>query len=151
MVEEIIGASVPKTKVCVHIAPHAFIPISWFHSISRHPQRRHARSQCLCGRSPMFTNGSSGIVANTPNTPISSRRYTMHGSYENHHRIHSIALPQHEITGRAMLRINDSSLMRMGIVSHHDREAIWREIVKQRLKTDIMEARDLEYMKIYYE
>lgn len=50
-----------------------------------------------------------------------------------------------------MLRINDSSLMRMGIVSHHDRETIWREIVKQRLKTDIMEARDLEYMKIYYE
>lgn len=58
---------------------------------------------------------------------------------------------KHEITGRAMLRINDSSLMRMGIVSHHDREAIWREIVKQRLKTDIMEVRDLEYMNIYYE
>lgn len=67
-----------------------------------------------------------------------------------HHVIYAVAV-QHEITGRAMLRINDSSLMRMGIVSHHDREAIWREIVKQRLKTDIMEVRDLEYMNIYYE
>lgn len=50
-----------------------------------------------------------------------------------------------------MLRINDNSLMRMGIVCHHDRDAIWREIVKQRLKTDIMEVRDAEYMNIYYE
>ncbi|XP_005177998.1 protein aveugle-like [Musca domestica] len=51
---------------------------------------------------------------------------------------------KHEITGRALLRINDSSLQRMGITNNKDRLAIWREIVKQKLKTDIMEIRDME-------
>lgn len=50
-----------------------------------------------------------------------------------------------------MLRLNDDALQRMGIENNGDREAIWREIVKQRLKTDIMEIRDLEFMNIYYE
>ncbi|XP_055305652.1 protein aveugle [Sitodiplosis mosellana] len=58
---------------------------------------------------------------------------------------------QHEITGRALLRLNDNSLQRMGIQNNRDREAIWREIVKQRLKTDIMEIRDLEFMHMYYD
>lgn len=39
----------------------------------------------------------------------------------------------------------------MGIENNRDREAIWRKIVKQRLKTDMMEIRDLEFMNIYYE
>ncbi|XP_020812234.1 protein aveugle-like [Drosophila serrata] len=43
-----------------------------------------------------------------------------------------------------LLRITDSSLQRMGVSDNRDREAIWREIVKQRLKTDIMEIRDME-------
>ncbi|XP_075166138.1 sterile alpha motif domain-containing protein aveugle [Haematobia irritans] len=51
---------------------------------------------------------------------------------------------KHEITGRALLRINDSSLQRMGVTNNRDREAIFREIVKQKLKTDIMEIRDME-------
>ncbi|ALC41794.1 ave [Drosophila busckii] len=51
---------------------------------------------------------------------------------------------KHDITGRALLRITDSSLQRMGVTDNRDREAIWREIVKQRLKTDIMEIRDME-------
>ncbi|XP_013119419.1 protein aveugle [Stomoxys calcitrans] len=51
---------------------------------------------------------------------------------------------KNEITGRALLRINDSSLQRMGVTNNRDREAIWREIVKQKLKTDIMEIRDME-------
>lgn len=58
---------------------------------------------------------------------------------------------QHEITGRALLRLSDNSLQRMGIENNRDREAIWRELVKQRLKTDIMEIRDMEYMNVYYE
>jgi len=58
---------------------------------------------------------------------------------------------QHEITGRALLRVTDNSLQRMGIENNRDREAIWREIVKQRLKTDIMEIRDMEFMNIYYD
>lgn len=51
---------------------------------------------------------------------------------------------KHEITGCALLRLSDSALERMGIENNHHREAIWREIVKQRLKTDIMEMRDME-------
>lgn len=58
---------------------------------------------------------------------------------------------QHEITGRALLRMTDNSLLRMGIQNNRDREAIWREIVKLRLKTDIMEIKDFELMNIYYE
>lgn len=50
-----------------------------------------------------------------------------------------------------MLRITDNSLQRMGIENNRDREAIWREIVKQQLKTDIQEVRDLEFNSIYYE
>ncbi|XP_031637812.1 protein aveugle [Contarinia nasturtii] len=58
---------------------------------------------------------------------------------------------QHEITGRALLRLNDNSLQRIGIQNNRDRETIWRQILKQRLKTDSMEIRDLEFMNIYYE
>lgn len=39
----------------------------------------------------------------------------------------------------------------MGIENKIEREAILREILKQRLKTDIMEIRDLELMNIEYE
>ncbi|KAL7736471.1 hypothetical protein ACLKA6_019672 [Drosophila palustris] len=56
---------------------------------------------------------------------------------------------KHDITGRALLRITDSSLQRMGVTDNRDREAIWREIVKQRLKTDIMEIRDMERLNIH--
>lgn len=51
---------------------------------------------------------------------------------------------QHEITGRALLRLNDNYLLRLGISDKADREAIWREILKLCLKTDIMEIRDLQ-------
>lgn len=51
---------------------------------------------------------------------------------------------QHDITGRSLLRINDNSLLRLGITNDVHREAIWRQILKLRLKTDIMEIRDLQ-------
>lgn len=47
--------------------------------------------------------------------------------------------------------MTDNSLLRMGIENNREREAIWREIVKLRLKTDIMEIKDFELMNIYYE
>ncbi|CAG9129453.1 unnamed protein product [Plutella xylostella] len=50
----------------------------------------------------------------------------------------------HDITGRALVRINDNTLLRMGITAREHRDAIWREILKLRLKTDIVEIRDLE-------
>ncbi|CAG9811625.1 unnamed protein product [Chironomus riparius] len=58
---------------------------------------------------------------------------------------------KHDITGRSLLRLNDNSLKRMGLTNDVDREAILKEILKQRLKTDIMEIRDLEHMNSVYE
>ncbi|KAB0794181.1 hypothetical protein PPYR_13801 [Photinus pyralis] len=55
----------------------------------------------------------------------------------------------HEISGRALLRLNDNSLLRLGIIDAKHREAIWREILKLRLKTDIMEIRDLQIRDVY--
>lgn len=52
---------------------------------------------------------------------------------------------EHDITGRTLIRINDNSLLRLGISDMKHREAIWRQILKLRLKTDIMEIKDLEY------
>lgn len=51
---------------------------------------------------------------------------------------------QNDVTGRTLIRINDNSLLRLGITDATHREAIWREILKLRLKTDIMEIRDLQ-------
>lgn len=51
---------------------------------------------------------------------------------------------QHEITGRTLMRINDNSLLRLGITDVVHREAIWRQILKLRLKTDVVEIRDLQ-------
>lgn len=58
---------------------------------------------------------------------------------------------QNDITGSALLRITDDSLKRMEIDNNEHREVILREIMKQRLKTDIMEIRDLELMNNVYE
>lgn len=58
---------------------------------------------------------------------------------------------QHEITGQALLRITDNTLLRMGIEDNKDREAILREIIKQRLKTDIVDFRDLESKNAHYD
>ncbi|XP_037048022.1 protein aveugle isoform X3 [Bradysia coprophila] len=69
------------------------------------------------------------------------------GEYNNY----SQNFVNHDITGRALLRMTDNSLLRMGIENNREREAIWREIVKLRLKTDIMEIKDFNVMNIYYE
>ncbi|XP_063536878.1 protein aveugle [Cydia strobilella] len=50
---------------------------------------------------------------------------------------------EHDITGRALIRINDTTLLRMGITNKEHRDAIWREILKLRLKTDIVDIIDL--------
>lgn len=52
---------------------------------------------------------------------------------------------KNHITGRTLLRINDNSLLRLGVKEQNHRGAICREIVKLKLKTDIMEIRDLQY------
>lgn len=58
---------------------------------------------------------------------------------------------QHEVSGQTLLRITDNTLLRMGIKDDQDREAIMREIGKQRLKTDIVDFRDLESKNGHYD
>ncbi|KAJ8680453.1 hypothetical protein QAD02_016240 [Eretmocerus hayati] len=50
----------------------------------------------------------------------------------------------HDITGRALLRLNENILMRLGIENKEHRMDILREIMKLHLKTDILEIRDIE-------
>lgn len=57
----------------------------------------------------------------------------------------------HDITGRALLRLSDDSLRRMGIEDDNDRDVILKEIMKQRLKRDIIEIKDLEHKNNVYE
>lgn len=55
-----------------------------------------------------------------------------------------LILPQHDITGRALVRISEGTLLRMGITHPDHVEAIWREILKLRLKADIQEMKEIE-------
>nr|CAD7461361.1 unnamed protein product [Timema tahoe] len=56
---------------------------------------------------------------------------------------------QHDITGRSLIRFNESTLVRLGVDNAEHRQEIWREIMKLRLKTDIIEIRDLERRNNY--
>ncbi|KAG9509548.1 Protein aveugle, partial [Fragariocoptes setiger] len=51
---------------------------------------------------------------------------------------------QHEITGRTLCRITEVMLQRIGIQHSEHREELCRTIVKLKLKSDIVEMRDLE-------
>nr|CAG4641388.1 EOG090X0LJK [Eulimnadia texana] len=51
---------------------------------------------------------------------------------------------QHAVCGKTLVRMNDLSLQRMGISNPQHREEIWRQITKLRLKTDILEMKDME-------
>nr|CAG4643656.1 EOG090X0LJK [Ilyocryptus agilis] len=57
---------------------------------------------------------------------------------------YSELIVQHEVCGRALLRMNDVSLERLGIHNSDHREEIWRQITKLRLKADILEMKDME-------
>jgi len=50
----------------------------------------------------------------------------------------------HEITGRSLVRMNDVTLKRMGIHEDQARDEICRLVTKLKLKTDIVEMKDLE-------
>ncbi|CAG0900136.1 unnamed protein product [Darwinula stevensoni] len=57
------------------------------------------------------------------------------------------AFRQHEITGRALVHMNEGSLLQLGITDLEGCSAIWREILKLRLKTDILEMKEIENSK----
>lgn len=50
----------------------------------------------------------------------------------------------HEITGRSLVRMSDVGLQRMGISNSQHREDLCRIIFKLKLKSDILEMKDLE-------
>nr|CAG4645294.1 EOG090X0LJK [Leptodora kindtii] len=60
------------------------------------------------------------------------------------YNLYSDLILQHGVCGRALLRMNDISLQRLGINNAEHREEIWRQITKLRLKSDILEMKDME-------
>uniref|UniRef100_A0A8D8PTN9 Protein aveugle n=1 Tax=Cacopsylla melanoneura TaxID=428564 RepID=A0A8D8PTN9_9HEMI len=62
---------------------------------------------------------------------------------------YSDVFQQHEISGRALVRFNENTLHRLGITDTEHRQYLLKEILKLRLKTDILEIRDLERKNIY--
>ncbi|CAM1331504.1 SAMD12 (predicted) [Pycnogonum litorale] len=51
----------------------------------------------------------------------------------------------HDITGRSLMRMNEATLEKIGITNPEHREEICREILKLKLKSDILEMKDLEH------
>jgi len=51
---------------------------------------------------------------------------------------------ENEITGRSLVRMNDTTLERMGIDDPSHRDDLVRIILKLKLKSDIIEMKDLE-------
>ncbi|XP_077496093.1 sterile alpha motif domain-containing protein aveugle [Amblyomma americanum] len=62
----------------------------------------------------------------------------------NHYTSYSTLFLDHEITGRSLVRLNDVSLEKMGIKDPNHRDELYREILKLKLKSNILEMRDLE-------
>lgn len=56
---------------------------------------------------------------------------------------------QNDITGKALVRISEGTLLRMGIKNPEHLEAIWREILKLRLKADIQEMKEIEMSAVF--
>lgn len=54
-----------------------------------------------------------------------------------------------DITGKALVRISEGTLLRMGIKNPEHLEAIWREILKLRLKADIQEMKEIEMSAVF--
>lgn len=48
------------------------------------------------------------------------------------------------LSGRSLVRLNENSLLRLGIYNQDHRSSIWREISKLRLRSNILLLRDLE-------
>ncbi|XP_059094101.1 protein aveugle-like [Tigriopus californicus] len=61
-----------------------------------------------------------------------------------YYHLYSEKLLEQGITGPSLLRLNESSLLRLGIFHPEHRQAIWREITKLRLRTNILILRELE-------
>ncbi|XP_054168876.1 protein aveugle-like [Oppia nitens] len=63
---------------------------------------------------------------------------------EQYYGLYGNAFLENEITGRSLVRMTDSTLERMGIADNGHRDDIQRIILKLKLKSDIIEIKDLE-------
>ena len=50
----------------------------------------------------------------------------------------------HDITGKCLIRMTEATLIRLGIKDPDHRGAIWREILKVKLKADTQEMMEIE-------
>ncbi|XP_015906725.2 protein aveugle [Parasteatoda tepidariorum] len=66
---------------------------------------------------------------------------------EEYHTLYASLFLENDITGRSLLKLNDSTLERMGIKEKEHREVICTEILKLKLKSDILELKDLQKKK----
>ncbi|XP_071552464.1 protein aveugle isoform X1 [Panulirus ornatus] len=63
-------------------------------------------------------------------------------------QLYSHLLIMHDIMGKALVRMTEGTLIRLGIRHPEHVEAIWREILKLRLKADIQEMKEIEMSSI---
>lgn len=63
---------------------------------------------------------------------------------EEYYGMYGNLFVEHEITGRSMVRMNAASLSRMGIADPRHRDDLLRTILKLKLKSDILDLKDLE-------
>lgn len=63
---------------------------------------------------------------------------------EEYYELYGNIFLENEITGRSLIRINEQTLKRMGIENEIHRDEIARIILKLKLKSDIIEIKDLE-------
>lgn len=63
---------------------------------------------------------------------------------QDYHNQYAGLFLEHDITGRSLVRMNDSTLEKMGIIDKFHRDELCREILKLKLKSDILEMKDLE-------
>lgn len=64
-------------------------------------------------------------------------------------QLYSHLFISNDITGKALVRSSEGTLFRMGIKDPEHVEAIWREILKQRLKADIQEMKEIEMSAVF--
>jgi len=62
----------------------------------------------------------------------------------DYYHLYCEAFLEQDVTGRCLVRMNENSLMRLGIVHPEHRQYIWREIAKLRLRSSILYLRDQE-------
>merc|ERR1719333_669215 len=62
----------------------------------------------------------------------------------DYYHLYAESFLEQEVTGRCLVRMNENSLMRLGIIHPEHRQFIWREIAKLRLRSSIPYLRDQE-------